>query len=99
RAILRPRLSLTHASLLVRRRPKARPERISREPSPPHRARLNVLSAMKLCLALFFCLGSVLAQEQAAQAPKLPDLPDSAVIAVFDDGTQFTMGEFRKVLI
>ena len=32
-----------------------------------------------------------------APAPALPQLPDDTVIAVFEDGTHFTMGEFRKV--
>ncbi len=31
----------------------------------------------------------------AAQA--LPDLPEETVIAIFDDGTKFTMGDFRKI--
>ena len=29
--------------------------------------------------------------------PSLPDLPEQTVIAVFDDGTQFTMGDFKRV--
>src|SRR5438477_1211124 len=29
-------------------------------------------------------------------APALPDLPEDTVIAKFDDGTQFTMGDFKK---
>ena len=33
----------------------------------------------------------------SAQAPPLPDLPDTAVVAEFEDGTRFTMGEFRKI--
>ena len=56
-----------------------------------------LISCIMLCLA-------VCAQDQtmplpppsAAQA-KLPDLPDQTVIAVFDDGTQLTMGEFKKI--
>ena len=31
-------------------------------------------------------------------APKLPDLPNDAVIAVFDDGTQFTMGDLKRIV-
>jgi parvulin-like peptidyl-prolyl isomerase len=27
----------------------------------------------------------------------MPDIPDQTVIAVFDDGVQFTMGEFKKI--
>jgi peptidyl-prolyl cis-trans isomerase C len=53
---------------------------------------------MKLCLAVFLCLGAAWGQEQAAQRPQLPDIPDSEVVAVFDDGTKFTMGEFKKIL-
>src|SRR5262245_10184667 len=29
--------------------------------------------------------------------PTLPNLPDETVIATFDDGIPFTMGEFRKI--
>lgn len=29
--------------------------------------------------------------------PTLPDLPDNAVIAVFDDGAKFTMGEMKRI--
>jgi hypothetical protein len=57
---------------------------------------------------LFACLTSVWAQTPvsqtqppavpaAAPAPKIPDLPDETVVAVFDDGTKFTMGDFKKV--
>jgi hypothetical protein len=31
-------------------------------------------------------------------APPLPDLPGDAVIAVFDDGSQFTMGDFKAIV-
>jgi len=30
-------------------------------------------------------------------APSMPDLPDETVVAIFGDGTKFTMGEFRRV--
>ncbi len=53
---------------------------------------------MKLCLAVFLCLGAVWGQEQAAQRPQLPDISDSEVVAVFDDGTRFTMGDFKEIL-
>src|ERR1019366_8540879 len=33
----------------------------------------------------------------AAAPPAMPDLPDDAVVAIFGDGTKFTMGNFRKV--
>src|ERR1700736_6103795 len=51
-------------------------------------------------LFVFICLGTALAQTAppppAAAAPQLPDLPDETVVAKFDDGTTFTMGEFKK---
>jgi parvulin-like peptidyl-prolyl isomerase len=46
-------------------------------------------------LFVFLCLGA--AQAQPPAAPSVPDLPDSTVIATFDDGATFTMGEFRRV--
>ena len=33
----------------------------------------------------------------AAPAPALPELPDATVVATFDDGATFTMGDFRKI--
>src|ERR1017187_317496 len=33
----------------------------------------------------------------SAAAPKIPDLPDDTQVAVFDDGTRFTMGDFKKI--
>jgi len=27
----------------------------------------------------------------------MPDLPDDTVVAIFGDGTKFTMGEFRSI--
>jgi peptidyl-prolyl cis-trans isomerase C len=51
-------------------------------------------------LFVFICLGTALAQTApapvAVPAPQMPNLPDEAVIAKFDDGTTFTMGDFRK---
>jgi peptidyl-prolyl cis-trans isomerase C len=57
-----------------------------------------------LAISLFAAWSVVCAQTPAvppspapAQAPpQLPNLPDATVIAEFPDGTQFTMGEFRK---
>src|SRR3989442_2986330 len=37
------------------------------------------------------------APPSAAPAPALPELPDSTVVATFDDGATFTMGDFRKI--
>jgi peptidyl-prolyl cis-trans isomerase C len=47
---------------------------------------------------VFFCLA--VAQFATAQptAPAIPDLPDDAVIAVLDDGSNMTMGEFRGII-
>jgi peptidyl-prolyl cis-trans isomerase C len=57
-------------------------------------------------LLVFICLGAGWAQTapsaapsagpSAAPAPQMPNLPDEAVIATFDDGTKFTMGDFKK---
>ncbi len=49
-------------------------------------------------LFVSICLGSAWAQTAppAAPAPPMPNLPDEAVVATFDDGTQFTMGDFKK---
>jgi peptidyl-prolyl cis-trans isomerase C len=52
-------------------------------------------------LFVFICLGAgvpVAAQTAAPAAPaiQMPNLPDEAVVAKFDDGTQFTMGDFKK---
>lgn len=50
---------------------------------------------MKLLALWVFVCGVVAAQTKAPPAAALPNLPDDAVIAVFDDGSQLTMGEFR----
>src|SRR6185436_18458677 len=56
-----------------------------------------------LIFCIFSCLTAVWGQSPvplppaAAPAPTLPDLPESTVIATFDDGVQVTMGEFRKI--
>jgi peptidyl-prolyl cis-trans isomerase C len=49
-------------------------------------------------LVVFTCLGGVWAQTPppAAPAPQIPNLPDETVVAKFDDGTTFTMGDFKK---
>jgi parvulin-like peptidyl-prolyl isomerase len=60
-------------------------------------------------LALFVCLAAwaqtappspapkPAAPSAAAPAPSLPDLPDETVVAIFDDGTKLTMGEFKQI--
>ena len=35
--------------------------------------------------------------QKPAAGPKLPDLPNDAVIAVFDDGTSLTMADFKRI--
>src|SRR3954451_5090545 len=57
------------------------------------------------CLLAFVCLGAAWAQTAPpaiapgapAAGPALPDLPDETVVAVFGDGTKFTMGNFRRI--
>ncbi len=49
---------------------------------------------------LYICLGAF-AQNSPLTAPTpppLPDIPDETVIAVFDDGTQFTMQDFKLTM-
>ncbi|HWB83364.1 MAG TPA: peptidylprolyl isomerase [Bryobacteraceae bacterium] len=49
-------------------------------------------------LVFFLCAGAMWAQSAPAATPEpMPNLPDQTVIAVFDDGTQLTMGEFKKL--
>ncbi len=58
-----------------------------------------------LCLLAFAGLGAVWAQPaqvspapgSPAAGPALPDLPDETVVAIFGDGTKFTMGDFRRI--
>jgi peptidyl-prolyl cis-trans isomerase C len=50
---------------------------------------------MKALSLLVFACGIVAAQ--VAPTPSVPDLPDDAVIAVFDDGAKFTMADFRNL--
>ena len=57
-----------------------------------------------LGILLFACVAPVWAQTSQvpvpapapAAAPSLPNLPDDMVIAIFEDGTKFTMGDFKK---
>jgi peptidyl-prolyl cis-trans isomerase C len=50
-------------------------------------------------LLAFACLSAIWAQSAppAPAAPTLPDLPDDTVVAIFGDGTKFTMGNFKRI--
>lgn len=48
-------------------------------------------------LALFFFSCGLAAAQGAAAPPGLPDLPEETVIAVFDDGTKLTLGDFKNI--
>ncbi len=51
-----------------------------------------------LSVFVLACVSVLRAQTPPADPPPaLPDLPDETVVAVLDDGTKFTMGEFRKI--
>jgi peptidyl-prolyl cis-trans isomerase C len=64
---------------------------------------------MKVPSALLFaCLTAVWAQTPPSQTqplplpaqappPAIPDLPEDTQVAVFDDGTKFTMGDFKRI--
>ena len=49
-----------------------------------------------LSLVVLVCVSAVWAQSPSAQ-PAMPNLPDDTVVAVFDDGTNFTFADFKKV--
>jgi hypothetical protein len=60
-----------------------------------------------LSVFLFACSGALWAQTApapggvppgpGAPAPQMPDIPDQAIIAVFDDGVKLTMADFKKI--
>jgi parvulin-like peptidyl-prolyl isomerase len=54
---------------------------------------------MKFLTGFVFLYLSLLRAQSASAPPQpaLPQLPDSTVIAVFDDGTQMTMGDFKNI--
>src|ERR1019366_9563617 len=52
------------------------------------------------CLLAFASASAIWAQTApgaAAAPPAMPDLPDETVVAIFGDGTKFTMGDFKKI--
>ncbi len=58
---------------------------------------MKVISAL-----LFACLGAAWAQAPVAPvaplaAPTIPNLPEDTVLAIFGDGTKFTMGDFKRI--
>ena len=52
-----------------------------------------------LSVFLLACFSAAWAQTTAAPAPppQMPDIPDQATIAVFEDGVKLTMGDFKKI--
>jgi peptidyl-prolyl cis-trans isomerase C len=59
------------------------------------------MKALSVITFLFACTGGVWAQAPtpppAAATPVLPNLPDETVVATFEDGSQFTMGDFKRI--
>jgi hypothetical protein len=52
------------------------------------------------CLLTFASFSAIWAQSAPGTAtapPPLPDLPEDAVVAIFGDGTKFTMGDFKRI--
>jgi peptidyl-prolyl cis-trans isomerase C len=49
-----------------------------------------------LSILVFACLAGQAQTAPQAAAPALPNLPDTEVIATFEDGVSMTFGEFRK---
>jgi peptidyl-prolyl cis-trans isomerase C len=52
------------------------------------------------CLLAFASFSAIWAQTAPVSAPApppLPDLDDDAVVAIFGDGTKFTMGNFKRI--
>ena len=54
-----------------------------------------------LCLLTFASFSAIWAQSAPPRRlpapPPMPDLPGEAVVAIFGDGTKFTMADFRKI--
>ena len=57
--------------------------------------------AMKVfCLLAFASFSAIWAQSLPGSAtvpPAMPDLPEDTVVAIFGDGTKFTMGDFKRI--
>jgi parvulin-like peptidyl-prolyl isomerase len=50
------------------------------------------------CLAFtFFCLAGALFAQPLPSANIFPEIPDEKVLAIFEDGAKFTMGQFRAL--
>ena len=52
------------------------------------------------CLLTFASFSAIWAQSAPGTAtapPPMPDLPADAVVAIFGDGTKFTMGDFKRI--
>ena len=57
-------------------------------------------SDMKTLLFAFTLLSAAWAQSAAGPSsgpPPMPNIPDDEVVAIFGDGTKFTMGDFKRV--
>jgi hypothetical protein len=55
---------------------------------------------MKALLFVFTLLSAAWAQSAAGPAsdpPPIPNIPDDEVVAIFGDGTKFTMGDFKQI--
>jgi peptidyl-prolyl cis-trans isomerase C len=50
-----------------------------------------------LSLFALLCLGALWAQTPPPAQPTMPNLPDETVVAVFDDGVNFTFADFKKI--
>jgi peptidyl-prolyl cis-trans isomerase C len=52
------------------------------------------------CLLAFASFSAIWAQSAPGSAtvpPAMPDLPEETVVAIFGDGTKFTMGDFKRI--
>jgi parvulin-like peptidyl-prolyl isomerase len=56
---------------------------------------MRAISLPRFLWLAFVCAGAAYAQ--LGPAPPMPSLPDDAVVAEFDDGVKFTMGDFKRI--